>query len=597
MGALAHVTRQVRTAALRRRWILALATLALTTQPLVGTLGYECSVALTPLMSVLGVFVGVDAVRRASAPTLDAIARVAGRDLLGLAGTAIGVLLIAELWHPSCDPWTGLLFFALGPVVSGGLAAVAGICGAVLVQRPPRRWLQALCGFIPLFAALLLGLVRLYVDPAVFAFDPFWGYFAGPIYDEAIAIDDRYLLFRAYNLLAAAAALAAVRIWGEVALRPSPASASMSMSASVTAPVARRPWAALALVVCAAGGLWFGLQPASHGFHATAGSLAEVLPGTRVTEHFIIHYAPTSATAREIDLVAAEHEFAWHRLHAALGRAPTKTIESFVFPSPELKRRVLGAGHTEVAPPWRLQLYLNHQPFPAPVLPHELAHAFESTIGDPIFGASVRLRGGPRLSLALIEGVAVALAPRPRDGLDLHDMAAVLDRLELRPPLASIMGVGFWGQASRRAYTAAGSFCRWLPETRGVAGLIALYGSAGRLRRDLRPVAGDPSRRSGSRTCARGRSDPRTSRRCGRSSSSDRSSSAPAPTGPRTSGRRPTSPSSAASTTRRRRPSRPSARSSPSGPSTSSSGATRSRGRVASGTPRRRSSSRSPLPG
>jgi hypothetical protein len=30
------------------------------------------------------------------------------------------------------------------------------------------------------------------------------------------------------------------------------------------------------------------------------------------------------------------------------------------------------------------------------------------------------------------------------------------------------MGLGFWGKASRRAYTAAGSFCLWLIETRGV---------------------------------------------------------------------------------------------------------------------------------
>src|SRR5690606_1026612 len=144
--------------------------------------------------------------------------------------------------------------------------------------------------------------------------------------------------------------------------------------------LARRPWAALIFAVSLVGGLWYALQPARHGFHATLASLEEVLPGTRVTDHSVIHYAPTSEPAREIDVVAAEHEFAWHRLHGLLGRAPAGKIDSFIFPSPELKRRVLGAGNTEVAPPWRLQLYLNHQPFPAAVMHHELAHAFESTI-------------------------------------------------------------------------------------------------------------------------------------------------------------------------------------------------------------------------
>jgi hypothetical protein len=41
------------------------------------------------------------------------------------------------------------------------------------------------------------------------------------------------------------------------------------------------------------------------------------------------------------------------------------------------------------------------------------------------------------------------------------------------------MGLGFWGKASRRAYTAAGSFSLWLIETRGVPAFTDLYRSAG----------------------------------------------------------------------------------------------------------------------
>ncbi|MGB1017349.1 MAG: tetratricopeptide repeat protein, partial [Nannocystaceae bacterium] len=63
--------------------------------------------------------------------------------------------------------------------------------------------------------------------------------------------------------------------------------------------------------------------------------------------------------------------------------------------------------------------------------------------------------------------------------LDLHDQAGVLDLLGKRPPLSDIMGFGFWGKASRQAYTAAGSFCLWLLETYGVDGLIGVYANAG----------------------------------------------------------------------------------------------------------------------
>ncbi|HFE45002.1 MAG TPA: hypothetical protein ENJ18_05830, partial [Nannocystis exedens] len=429
MGALDPL-RHVVTPRFRRRGIIAIYILALSTAPLVGTLGYENSVALTAPMSVLGVFVGIDAVRDAAAPTLDAILRRAARDLSGLGGTALVILLLVQLWNPSCDPAAGLLFFALGPLISAALGATSGIAAACLITRPPRRWLRALVGLLPLLFCLVIGLLRLYSDPVVYVLDPFWGYFAGPIYDEAIAINSRYLLFRAYNLLLAGAALAAVRLWGEAALRgaSTPTRKDSEDSEDSKNPEhptrkAKRPllnahpWAAACLGICLVGGALLGLQPARFGFHMTVAGIAEVLPATRQSEHFIIHYAPTSKTAREIDVVSTELEFAYHRLATALGQAPPRRIEVFIFPTPALKRQTIGAGRTEVAPPWRLQLYLNHQPFPARVMPHELTHAFESTIGDPYFGVSGRLdRHGLRVNLALIEGFASAMAPRPRDG-------------------------------------------------------------------------------------------------------------------------------------------------------------------------------------
>ncbi len=480
MGALDPIRRHFVEPALRRRWLLGAYVLGLSAFPLVGTLGYENSVALTAPMSVLGVFVGVDAVRRTKTPTLDAVTRGAASELFGLAALAVGLLLIAQLWHPSCDPGGGLLYFLTGPLISAGLGAISGIAAATLFKDPSRRWRMALVGLVPLGFCLVVGLMRLYLDPVVYALDPFWGYFAGPIYDEAIALDGRYLLFRAYNLLLAGATLAAVRLWGEEALANATRTPSNRVHLTPRARLAAHPWAAATLALCLTMGAFFGLQPARFGFHSTVGGIAEVLSGTRTSDHFVIRYAPTSQTAREIDVVTAELEFAYHRLQAAMGRAPASRVEVFIFPTPELKRQVIGAGRTEVAPPWRLQLYLNHQPFPAKVMPHELAHAFESTIGDSVFGVSGRLdRSGLRLNLALVEGFAVAMAPRPRDGLDLHDTAAILDRLELRPELGKIMGIGFWGQSSRPAYTAAGSFCLWLAETRGVKALADLYGSAG----------------------------------------------------------------------------------------------------------------------
>ncbi len=483
MPAKAALRRHLTTSRLRRRWLVALGTAGLTAVPLVGTLGYEGSLVLTAPLSMLGLGVGLDAVqamraelalwssppgpeRAVTGYPLTELLATGLRELGTLLGISAGILAVAQLWQFNCDPWTGLGFFAMGPGVSGFLGMVAGLVGGLLSTRPRRAMFFA---WIPLLFCLGIGLGRLYIDPVVYALDPFFGYIAGPIYDEAIPLSSRYLWFRAYNLFAAAAVLLGLRLWLGPDLR------AMSFDAA-----GRRPWTLVGFLVCLGLAIQFGARPTHFGFHTTASSLADHLLGTRETDHFIIHYAPTSQTSRDIDLVAAEHEYAWHRLASQLGEEPSWKIHSFVFPTPESKRQLLGAGNTEVAPPWRGHIYLNEQPFPHRVMHHELAHAFSYSYGDPVFGASATIDlTGPHFNLALIEGFATALAPRPDGALDLHDQAAILERLELRPALGDIMGLNFWGKASRRAYTAAGSFCLWLIETRGTAAFKTLYRSAG----------------------------------------------------------------------------------------------------------------------
>ncbi len=456
--------------ALRRRWLLGLGTLALTAAPLVGTLGYEGSLVLTAPLSLLGLAIGVDVVRarRAAGPTaepLPTLLTAAVRELAILLAIPLAVLLVAPLWQPNCDLPMGLAYYAMGPALSGLLGVVAGLWGGLLAQRRARQLGLALLA--PLFC-LVVGLWRIYADPVVYAFDPFFGYFAGPLYDEAVPISARYLWFRGYNLLAGAAALLLIRLLVAPDLRVHP-----------RRPV-RAPWSLVGCLVCLGLAAAIGLRAPQHGFHSTVDSLSQSLLGVRVSEQFVIHYAPGSQTGRDIELVVAEHEFAWDQLARQLGDQPARQVHSFVFPSPESKRALIGAGTTEVAPPWRGHLYLNEQPFPHRVLHHELAHAFSYAFGDPGFVAPARLGwGGPRVNLALLEGFATALAPRPEGHLDLHDQAAILERLGLRPPLADIMGLGFWGKASRRAYAAAGSFSLWLIETRGVPAFAALYRSAG----------------------------------------------------------------------------------------------------------------------
>ena len=454
----------------RRRLIVLVIVAALTALPLVGSLGYEHAFVLSPILSLLAIAVGFDALRDL-AGTERASWWNAGacilRELAVLHAIAVGMTLLGGLWQRGCDPLGGLQFYAMGPLPASLLGAVCGVGAAVLT---PRRGRGLLLGFVPMAACIVLGLYRLYAHPVVFAYDPFFGYFSGSVYDEGVAVGERYLRYRGYTLLAGASAMGLLALVTDARLvrRARPLGELRE---------GRRLPLALVTLVGALASFAIGLQAAHLGFTADEASIREVLSGRIETEHFVIDYAPRTPDDRTIELVAAEHEFAYDRLRTAMGgRAPDGKIHSFVFADRGQKRAAMGAGSVQVAAPWRQQIYLDHRAFPHPVLHHELAHIFGNTVGDDLFGVS---RDGLRINVGLIEGFATGLAPRPSDRLDLHDQVEVLEALQRRPPLAAIMGPGFLGHSSRVAYTTAGSFVLWLVETRGFEPMATFYRTAG----------------------------------------------------------------------------------------------------------------------
>lgn len=451
---------------LRRRWLTAAIGLVLTFFPLFGTLGYEHAFVLAPLAAIGGVAVGVDTVRDARAKGGATVRELLGAglgELLLLCGIALAVPIVGQLWQPSCDPYGGIVFFLVGPTSSANLGLVAGLWGGLLARRRSR---QLAIGLTPMLACTALGLWRLYAEPVVFAYDPFFGYFSGSIYDEAVGVGATYLAYRAYNTICAAVALFALHAWAVPELDVRPPRLHRKRLFEELA-----PWVLLLPA------LGMGLRATKLGFTADFESVTEVLSGTMETEHFVLHYNPRSADAREIAAVAREHELAWAQLRAQMnGREPDAVVHSFLFANPDQKRKLMGAGSAQIAAPWRHQIYLDHRPFPHPVLPHELAHIFGETIGDSLLGVS---RDGLHVNMGLIEGFATAMAPRESDRLDLHDQATVLERLGKRPPLDLIMGPRFFTRSSSVAYTAAGSFCLWLVETRGFEPMAQLYRSAG----------------------------------------------------------------------------------------------------------------------
>lgn len=447
---------------------------ALVFVPLFGVPGYELSLALTIATGLLGAVPGVAAGRQerrlfegkdprpSAAVRTDSAALAvaqAGLSSFVLLTLALGVPLLAAVGYAlvstRCDPFAAVGFYPALTLPSAALSSAAGVlCG--LAARRAR-------GAAGLYALLVLGSLAATVwpildGPQVFAFNHFLGYVPGPLYDEALRVEAPLGYFRAETLLwaLAFAALAAVGVDPKTGrlTRPHVRVGSLSL-----------------LGLCGFGLFTFEVRATSLGTRMSESALTERLGGLRETEHFILVH-PRGKPREEVDRFARDLEFRYGELRTFLGGAPTGKIRVYLYRTPEEKRALVGASHTQFAKPWRLESHLNDGPFPHASLKHELVHVMAAPFGSGPFRVTSRFGVWP--VAGVIEGMAVA-GDDPADDLTLHEWSAGMRRQKLMPDVRSLLSEGFYGAAPSRAYTAAGSFLRYLAETYGAAKLTALY--------------------------------------------------------------------------------------------------------------------------
>jgi hypothetical protein len=437
--------------------------------PLLDVLGYDFAFALGLGAALAGVDVGhgvVTAARRNGRAVAPArLAAEASVTALALLVLPLLLSLANALRVRNCNLGAGLGFFALLPAATAVYAAGAGATVAVLA--PGRRLGRALAFALPL-CSVGWALVRLYYDPAVFAFDPFGGYFPGPIYDEALRPPLRLVWFRLANLTWLCA-MVAFADW----LRPTLADRLH---------VAFRPWRrpALAIALAIASIVWFESR-GSLGIHVKHADLARILPRVTATRHFVLRTDPAVESDEDIALAADDLEFRYHQLARILGVEPRGPIRVYRFPSAAAKKDAVGAGSTLYAKPWTREIFVQADRFPARRLRHELAHVFASAFGDRLFGVSLAWRFPiPRLSSGLVEGIAEAVDfDNPQGRSTLHEESAAMLALGQAPALGRALGAGFTFESGPRVYTLVGSFCRFLLDRFGPDKLRALYRSAG----------------------------------------------------------------------------------------------------------------------
>jgi hypothetical protein len=320
------------------------------------------------------------------------------------------------------------------------------------------RLVLALAGPI---GAALVSLARFYTSPMIFAYDPFVGYFSGTLYDTVLELDGlrSYRIGSAFTFLATCVAISAFeRMDGRIRLRTAKAGGRLAVAAA-----------------CALASLTHASAGPSLGHWQTRESITETLGGRMAGTRCLVLHArsiPHDSMVRMLDDCEAHLD----EVEDWLGVRGPEVVTIFVFEDEAQKARLMGAAGTNIAKPWRAEVYVHDHRYPNPVLGHELAHVVAASIGAGPFRIAGRL-GGLLPNPGLIEGLAVAASPRD-DDLSGREWSRAMLELGILPRLERLFALGFLGENSSTAYTVSGAFVEWVRQRHGNAALHAWYGGA-----------------------------------------------------------------------------------------------------------------------
>lgn len=371
-----------------------------------------------------------------------------------------------------CEPVLGYLLLLLGPGVGCLLGAALGVGIAVGSQcfsrDAPSRWWIVLVPLV-IFMSACASLWQFYSSPGVRLLDLFAGYFAGPVYDPVDYRLSELWNFRSVALLLLAGA-GTLLASGTASVRTRVAWARRAELPSIK-------WSAMSLGVLFlfSGGLLM-LNSDRLGWSTSDQALRAQLGGVVRKEHCIVYY-PSAVSAQAARTVAWECEGHLVQHARYFATAIPQQVTVYLFATTEQKKELMGAGVTNVAKPWRREVYISDQGFPHPILGHELAHVVTAAFGRGPFRVAGML-GGWVMDPGRVEGFAEAAAPREASPGTLREWAAAMKQVDRLPPLQALFQLGFFGTSAARSYTAAGAFVDFIHRHHGPRTLKAWYGGA-----------------------------------------------------------------------------------------------------------------------
>ncbi|MEO6573323.1 MAG: hypothetical protein ABIP89_05765, partial [Polyangiaceae bacterium] len=434
--------------------------------PLFGGPGYEHALASGLIVpSAAAILTSIELSRGDPREPLWCVGRGAANGLL-LAVVAFATALIHGVFAGFCDLGGG----AGGFVLTAGVGSIlGGVWGAYVAERARSAKRRRLWCVLLSIAAPLLGIAvsvwRFYSSPMIFAFDPFVGFFSGTLYDTVIEPGLPLLSYRVGSIATLTFVFFAASL-----LERDP-NGKLALAPRQEGTLARASLAAAALLAS----LTITLYGPALGHWQTPTTVTRDLGGFRSGARCNVVY-PDTLREEEVALLVKDCDEQLASVEKVLGARGPERVTAFFFRDAADKKRLMGAGDTYIAKPWRKEVYLQMGSYPHPVLGHELAHVVAGSFGRGPFRIAGSL-GGLWPNPGLIEGIAVAASPDEGELTDATWAHAMLD-LEILPPMQRIFGFGFLGESSAKSYTLAGAFIRWLMDRSGADKVRALYGGA-----------------------------------------------------------------------------------------------------------------------
>ncbi len=449
--------------------------------PLFGGPGYEHSLASGILLPCAAAIATMRDVTRGAPPApLSCVRRGLASGLL-LAGVALLTAYLHGVRVGFCDLQGGTILFVL---TAGFGACLGGLWGAVAAEivrsmSLPARGSAPVPGsassrgsLLRTFGCVVLAIsapvggvvvsvARFYGSPMIFAYDPFFGYFSGTLYDTVVDARPELWTYRAGStatILGAWLVSSALirRENGRAALGPWRGSARTGASFGLGFMTLL-----VSLAVTARG--------STLGHFQSAATIAAALGGHVSGARCDVIY-PDAVLRRDAETMLLDCEQELAAVERRLATRLEGRVTVFEFGDADQKRRLMGAAETSIAKPWRHEVYVQMAPYPHPVLGHEIAHVVASSFARGPF----KVGGGLWPNPGIIEGVAVAASPDD-DELTAPQWAHAMLEVGLLPPAREVFSLGFLGQSAERSYTVAGAFVTWVMDRWGLPIVQAWY--------------------------------------------------------------------------------------------------------------------------